>query len=158
MIPLYIRGFAMGMIFTPLTTMALSNVPRHKTGQASGLYNIIRQLGGSFGIAFMSSLLTRRTIYHNAIYGQVVNSQSEIFQNVVRGLTRFSSDALAGNQALAAMRAQALIASHIATQSFVKAVGDVFLTASFITLAATIPVSSCATRKNRTGEKPIAID
>jgi MFS transporter, DHA2 family, multidrug resistance protein len=158
MIPLYIRGFAMGLIFTPLTTIALSNVPRQKTGQASGLYNIIRQLGGSFGIAFMSSLLIRRTIYHNAVYGQVVNSQSEIFQNVVRGLTRFSSDALAGNQALAAMRAQALIASHIATQSFVKAVGDVFLTASFITLAATIPVLFLRYKKKSYGEKPIAID
>jgi DHA2 family multidrug resistance protein len=140
MIPLYIRGFAMGMIFTPLTTIALAKVPRRKTGQASGLYNIIRQLGGSFGIAFMSSLLTHRTIYHNAIYGQVVNQQSETFQHVAHQLTQFSTSMLAGNPSLAAMRAQILISSHIATQSFVKAVGDVFLVAACITLAATIPV------------------
>ena len=146
----------MGLIFTPLTTIALSNVPRQKTGQASGLYNIIRQLGGSFGIAFMSSLLIRRTIYHNAVYGQVVNSQSEVFQNVVRGLTRFSADALAGNPSLAAMRAQALIASHIATQSFVKAVGDVFLVAAFITLAATIQVLLLRYKKKSHGEKPVS--
>ena len=158
MIPLYIRGFAMGLVFTPLTTMALSSVPRHKTGQASGLYNIIRQLGGSFGIAFMSSLLIRRIIYHNAMYGQIVNPQSDTFQRVSRQLTQFSTDAIAGNQSLAAIRAQILIASHIATQSFVKAVGDVFLVAAIITLAATIPVLLLRYKKNSHGEKPTAMD
>ncbi|HVN47225.1 MAG TPA: DHA2 family efflux MFS transporter permease subunit [Bacteroidota bacterium] len=158
MIPLYIRGFAMGMIFSPMTTMALTNVPRYKIGQASGLYNIIRQLGGSFGIAFMSSLLTRRVIYHNAIYGQVVNQQSDMFQQVSRQLTHFSAEALSGNASLAAMRAQALIAEHIATQSFVKAVGDVFLVAAVITLSGTIPVLMLKYKKKTQGEKPIAID
>jgi DHA2 family multidrug resistance protein len=158
MIPLYIRGFAMGLVFSPLTTIAFANVPRNKTGQASGLYNIIRQIGGSFGIAFMSSLLTRRTIYHGAIYGQVINQQSDTFQHVTRQLTRFSMDALAGNPSLAAMRAQALIASHIATQAFVKAVGDVFLFAAAITLAGTIPVLFLRYHKKSHGEKHVAID
>jgi MFS transporter, DHA2 family, multidrug resistance protein len=158
MIPLYIRGFAMGLVFSPLTTIAFAKVPREKTGQASGLYNIIRQIGGSFGIAFMSSLLTRRTIYHDAIYGQVVNQQSDTFQHVTRQLTRFSMDALAGNPSLAAMRAQALIASHIATQSFVKAVGDVFLVAAAITLVGTIPVLFLRYQKKSHAEKPVAID
>jgi DHA2 family multidrug resistance protein len=158
MIPLYIRGFAMGLVFSPLTTIAFAKVPRDKTGQASGLYNIIRQIGGSFGIAFMSSLLTRRTIYHDAMYGQVVNQQSDTFQHVTRQLTRFSMDALAGNPSLAAMRAQALIASHIATQSFVKAVGDVFLVAAAITLAGTIPILFLRYQKKSHGEKTAAID
>ena len=56
------------------------------------------------------------------------------------------------------MRAQALIASHIATQSFVKAVGDVFLVAAFITLAATIPVLLLRYKKNSHVEKPVALD
>jgi len=47
----------MGLMFTPLSMTALSNVPKHKIGQASGLFNVIRQLGGSFGIAFMSTML-----------------------------------------------------------------------------------------------------
>ncbi len=158
MIPLYIRGFAMGMIFSPMTTMALANVPRYKIGQASGLYNIIRQLGGSFGIAFMSSLLIRRTIYHNAIYGQVVNQQSDTFQQVSHQLVRFSADALSGNSSLAAMRAQALIAEHIATQAFVKAVGDVFLVAAAITLAGTIPVLLLKYKKKAHHETTVAVD
>jgi DHA2 family multidrug resistance protein len=158
MIPLYIRGIGMGLIFTPLTSIALSNVPRHKTGQASGLYNIIRQIGGSFGIAFMSSLLTRRAIYHSAMYGQVTNLQSDTFQQVARNLNRFSADALAGNASVVSMRAQALIAAHLNTQSFVKAVGDVFLIAAGITIAAVIPVLFLRYQKKVHHEKPIAID
>jgi hypothetical protein len=67
-------------------------------------------------------------------------------------------DALAGNPSLAAMRAQALIASHIATQSFVKAVGDVFLVAAAITLAGTIPILFLRYQKKSHGEKTAAID
>ena len=127
MLALYIRGFAMGLMFTPLSMAALSNIPRHKIGQASGLFNVIRQLGGSFGIAFMSTLLLRRTIYHTATYGQVVNPQSDAFHQAAQHLTRFSMNAVGGNQSLAAMRANALIASHISTQAFIRAVGDDFL-------------------------------
>jgi MFS transporter, DHA2 family, multidrug resistance protein len=160
MIPLLIRGLGMGLIFTPLTSMALSNVPRQKTGQASGLYNIIRQLGGSFGIAFMSSLLTRRALYHTAMYSQAVNSQSVPFQQVVGHLSQFSSHALAGNGGLAAMRAQALIAQHIGTQAFVKAVGDVFLVASGITLLGVIPILTLKYKKKPHAGAPkhVALD
>jgi len=158
MLALYIRGFAMGLMFTPLSMSALSNVPKHKIGQASGLFNIIRQLGGSFGIAFMSTMLLRRTIYHMSIYGQAVNPQSDTYHMVAQHLTRFSSEALAGNQTLAAMRANALIASHISTQSFIQAVGDDFLVASIITIAALVPILFIRTKKREKSEHVIVAE
>ena len=158
MLALYIRGFAMGLMFTPLSMSALSNVPKHKIGQASGLFNIIRQLGGSFGIAFMSTMLLRRTIYHMSIYGQAVNPQSDTYHMVAQHLTRFSSEALAGNQTLAAMRANALIASHISTQSFIQAVGDDFLVASVITIAALVPILLIRTKKREKSEHVIVAE
>ena len=158
MLALYIRGFAMGLMFTPLSMSALSNVPKHKIGQASGLFNIIRQLGGSFGIAFMSTMLLRRTIYHMSIYGQAVNPQSDTYHMVAQHLTRFSSEALAGNQTLAAMRANALIASHISTQSFIQAVGDDFLVASVITIAALVPILFIRTKKREKSEHVIVAE
>jgi DHA2 family multidrug resistance protein len=140
MLALYIRGFAMGLMFTPLSMAALSSIPRHKIGQASGLFNVIRQIGGSFGIAFMSTMLLRRTIYHAAAYGQVVNQQSDVFRQTALHLSRFSMNAVGGNQSLSAMRANALIASHISTQAFIQAVADDFLIASIITIAALVPI------------------
>jgi DHA2 family multidrug resistance protein len=149
MLPLYIRGIGMGLMFTPLSTAALSNVPKHKIGQASGLYNTIRQLGGSFGIAFMSTLLLQRTIYHMSMYGQVVNQQSDAFRVVLQHLTHFSMNALGGNQTLAAMRASALIASHISTESFISAVDDDFIVASVITIAALVPILFLRVKKQQ---------
>jgi len=152
MLSLYIRGFAMGLMFTPLSTTALSNIPRRKIGQASGLFNVIRQVGGSFGIAFMSTLLLQRTIYHTAIYGQAVNQQSDAFHQTAQNLTRFSMNALAGDQTLAAMRAAALIASHISTQAFIRAVCDDFLVASIITIAALVPIVFIRVKKQNKSE------
>jgi DHA2 family multidrug resistance protein len=158
MLALYIRGFAMGLMFTPLSMSALSNVPKHKIGQASGLFNIIRQLGGSFGIAFMSTLLLRRTIYHMSTYSQIVNPQSDAYRMVAQHLARFSMNAVGGNQTLAAMRANALIASHISTQSFIQSVGDDFMVASIITIAALIPILFIRTKKRQKSEHVIVAE
>jgi MFS transporter, DHA2 family, multidrug resistance protein len=158
MIALYIRGFAMGLMFTPLSMVALSNIPRHKIGQASGLFNVIRQLGGSFGIAFMSTLLLRRTIYHMAAYGEAVNQQSETFRQVAKHLSRFSMNAVGGNESLSAVRAHALIASHISGQAFIQAVADDFLIASIITIAAIVPILFLRVRKRNKSEHVPAME
>jgi DHA2 family multidrug resistance protein len=148
----------MGLMFTPLNMTAMSNIPRHKIGQASGLFNVIRQLGGSFGIAFMSTMLLRRTIYHMSTFGQAVNPQSDAFRQVAGHLTQFSMDAIGGNQSLAAMRANALIASHISTQAFIRAVCDDFLVASMITIAAFVPIVFLRIRKREKTEHVVAMD
>ncbi|HTR82481.1 MAG TPA: DHA2 family efflux MFS transporter permease subunit [Bacteroidota bacterium] len=158
MIALYIRGFAMGLMFTPLSTAALSNIPRNKIGQASGLFNVIRQLGGSFGIAFMSTMLLRRTIYHTATYGEVVNQQSDTFRQIARYLTHFSMTKVGGDQSLAGARANALIASHISTQAFIQAVCDDFLVASMITFVALVPILFLRVKKMRKAEHAMALE
>jgi DHA2 family multidrug resistance protein len=158
MLALYIRGFAMGLMFTPLSMAALSNIPRHKIGQASGLFNVIRQIGGSFGIAFMSTLLLRRTIYHMATYGEAVNQQSDAFRQVAQHLSRFSMNAVGGNQTLAAMRANALIASHISNQAFIQSVADDFLIASIITIAAIVPILFLRVHKQNKPEHVSAME
>jgi len=140
MLPLYVRGFAMGMVFSPLSTLALSEIPRHKIAQASGLFNVLRQLGGSFGVALMGALLTRRVIYHTATYGQMIDSYSPAFRKVVSQLTYFSRYAIGGTDAISAMRAKSLIAAHIVQQSFVRAINDDFLVAAGITLLSVIPI------------------
>ena len=147
MLPLILRGFAMGLLFTPLSTLALSNIPKHKIARATGLFNVIRQLGGSFGVAFMGTMLTRRTIYHTAIYGQMVDPQSAAFSQAISRLTRFSLSNLGGGRSEAVLRAKSLLASHIAGQAFVKAVCDDFLIAAVISAAGVLPLLILRTRK-----------
>ncbi len=149
LLPLYIRGFAMGLLFTPLTTLALSEVPRQKIAQASGLFNVIRQLGGSFGVAIMGTLLTRRTIFHATMYGQSVDQHSPAFQQAIAHLKLFSAHAVGGTAGASSARAQSLVASHLFTQSFVRAIDDDFLVAAAITFAGVLPVLILHTRKKK---------
>jgi len=57
--PLIIRGFGLGMIFVPLTNLAMRRLPLTLISGASGVLNLMRQLGGSVGIAIAATLLTR---------------------------------------------------------------------------------------------------
>ncbi len=66
-VPLIIRGFGLSLLFVPLTTLALSDVAPQELPQATGLNNMMRQLGGSFGIAILNTLLHLRIGYHRGI-------------------------------------------------------------------------------------------
>lgn len=59
-------GIGMGCIFIPTTTLALSHIPRERMGDATSMYNMIRNLGGSMGIAFATSMAARRAQFHQA--------------------------------------------------------------------------------------------
>jgi DHA2 family multidrug resistance protein len=63
-VPRVTLGFGMGFSFIPLTTLTLSHIPREKMGQATSMYNLLRNMGGSVGIAFVTTFLSRRTQFH----------------------------------------------------------------------------------------------
>ena len=153
MMPLYLRGFAMGMMFTPLSTLALTNVPRHKMAQASGLFNVIRQVGGSFGVALFGTLLTRRMIFHSATYGIAVNQNSSAFKKTMFGLEHFTQQVGGGSLYRCAVRGKALIMNHVMQQSFVSAVNDDFLVAGAITIACLVPILFLRRRKVLRGDE-----
>lgn len=140
MVSLYLRGVGMGFIFTPLSAISLSEIPREKMAQASGLFNVLRQIGGSFGVAIMGTLLTMRTTFHTTVYGESVVKSSPVTQHILRGMGRFAQEAVGGTPSFAAERAQALLGYHLTLQAFVSAVDDDFFIASVITLLCVVPI------------------
>lgn len=66
MLPLLVRGVAMGLLFIPLNVISLANLQGRDMAQGTGMTNMVRQLGGSIGVAFMSTFLTQRTEIHTA--------------------------------------------------------------------------------------------
>jgi DHA2 family multidrug resistance protein len=70
------RGVAMGLMFVPLSMAALRMLPPQEVPKAAGLYNLFRQLGGSFGIAVLGTLLDYRTRIHGAYIGEHVSALS----------------------------------------------------------------------------------
>ncbi|TNF50191.1 DHA2 family efflux MFS transporter permease subunit [bacterium] len=59
-------GIGMACIFIPLTTLTLSHIPKQNMGEATSIYNMIRNLGGSFGIAFATTMVARRSQFHQS--------------------------------------------------------------------------------------------
>jgi DHA2 family multidrug resistance protein len=73
--PRVVQGFALGFLFVPLTTISLSDVPVPKLAGATGVFTLLRQLGGSLGIAILTTLLTHESaVAWNNLAGGVTQS------------------------------------------------------------------------------------
>src|SRR5207248_81945 len=92
--PNIISGFAMGFIFVPLTTMALGTLSNEQMGNASGVFNLMRNTGGSVGIATVTTLLARGAQAHQAAMVTHLTPYDPVFQERMRqlgGVARGSS-------------------------------------------------------------------
>lgn len=72
-VPNLINGFASGFIFVPLTTITMGRLRNHEIGNATGIYNLMRNLGGSVGIASVTTLLARGVQTHQVFLGQNIS-------------------------------------------------------------------------------------
>ena len=140
MTTLYIRGFGMGLIFTPISSLSLSSIPRDKMAQASGISNTVRQIGGSLGVALLSTLLAARVNFHAQVFGGSIQSGSQVFQNTTRNLTAYIQHNAGSSLASATKQSQSILMSHVNSQAFIQGINDDFLIAAGITTICFIPV------------------
>lgn len=140
MLTLYLRGLAMGLMFGPLTTISLLSVPRHKMAQASGISNVIRQVGGSFGVALLTSILTSRMAFHSQLYGEALLSGAPAYQSVMSHLGSYVTSITGNVGQTAAKQAQYILQSNISKQAFIQSIDDDFKLAAIITLISIVPV------------------
>ncbi len=139
-LPLIIRGIGMGMIIAPLGTLAMLKMTKEKLAQASGLFNVIRQLGGSFGVAVMGTLLSHQVVIHSANYAQSFNRYSPVFKQAVSGIRNFIFQSAGRNMGESLALSQVAIFQNMANQAFVQAVCDDFLLAALATFICLIPL------------------
>lgn len=137
---LYIRGFAMGIIFTPLSTISLSQIPREKMAQASGVTNTIRQIGGSLGVAILTTVLTTRVTYHTQLYNEALQPNSPVYRQVNGGLQNFAENQVSSSPSIAAQQGQVLLVSHVDKQAYIQGVDDDFMLAAVVSLIGGAPV------------------
>jgi DHA2 family multidrug resistance protein len=154
MLTLYLRGLAMGLLFTALSTVSLSEIPREKMAQASAITNSIRQLGGSLGVALLATLLTSRVSYHAQMYGGSLRPGTEIYQETLNKV-KFHLQYEAGTSVSNSTRiGQGMILSNVNKQAYIQGINDDFLLAGIITLLGGIPVIFLHTKKLRTQNLP----
>jgi DHA2 family multidrug resistance protein len=85
-VPNIFNGFAMGFIFVPLTTMTLSRMRKQEMGNATGIYNLMRNIGGSIGIASVTTLLVRGAQTHQSYLAADAGAGSPVLGGLVLGL------------------------------------------------------------------------
>jgi len=86
--PLILRGVGLGLIFVPLTNLALADLPMSKIPSGTGLFNLMRQLGGSVGIALSATLLQRFTAIHRADLAASVTPYAEATRERIAMITQ----------------------------------------------------------------------
>lgn len=84
--PNILQGIGVGLIFVPLTTMALGALRREQIGNASGIFNLMRNLGGSIGISMVTTLVDRRSQSHQAYLVSHMTQYDAAFRASLRTL------------------------------------------------------------------------
>ncbi|HUR33389.1 MAG TPA: DHA2 family efflux MFS transporter permease subunit [Vicinamibacterales bacterium] len=121
--PQVIQGAGMSLLFVPLTTIAMDAIPREKMGYATSLFSLMRNIGGSIGIAVTGTLLARHTQATSVLYSANVTAldptSQALFSQMRGAFMAGGSDAVT-----ATSRAYAALAGMVMRQaSIVSFVG-----------------------------------
>jgi MFS transporter, DHA2 family, multidrug resistance protein len=86
--PRVVLGVGLAMIFVPLTTVTLSTIAKEEMGNATGIYSLLRNIGGSVGIAISATLLSRYSQFYQTSLVAHVNPYNPVVQSRIAQLKR----------------------------------------------------------------------
>jgi len=149
-IPLIWRGVGLAIVTVPLTALAVSGLEPKDMPQGAALNNMMRQLGGSFGIALVNTYLTNRNAVHRTDLISNLVPGDPLLTERLSGYTHY----LAGKGISAADaqdRALKLLDSTVTRQSNALSFGDAYLLIGLLFLLA-LPLLLLAGRKKSSGK------
>jgi len=123
--PRVVMGIGMALTFIPLTTLTLSDIEKEKLPNATSIFNLVRNLGGSFGVAITSTLLNRRTQFHQARLVEKLSPFDPIYAfQAQQGANALASGGIDPTQA--GQGSLGVIYSHLLRQASMLGFNDVF--------------------------------
>jgi DHA2 family multidrug resistance protein len=122
--PIIISGVGSGMVFVPLSTISVGTLKNEQIGNASGLFNLMRNVGGGIGISVVNTLVARHTQTHRNDLIANLSAGNAAFQQALRSTTAAMSQFAAPN--VANLRAYGLLQGMLDQQSAAFAYVDVF--------------------------------
>ena len=129
-----LQGVGLGFFFVPVISVAYSYLPPSKNNKASSITNLFRNLGGSFGVAFMTTMLERRTQFHHSVLVQHLTPDNPIFTQRLETAAQFLSSA-GSSAADAAQTAYGVISGVANRQAAFLGALDCFYTLGWVALA-----------------------
>jgi MFS transporter, DHA2 family, multidrug resistance protein len=134
-----IRGTAQMLAMMPLNQASMAAVAREDSGDAAGLYNMARNLGGSIGLAIIGTVIDRRTTFHTAMIRESVSANSLIGQDTLAA-NAANWFAQTGDMAYSKMRALGQLGVQIQQQAVVMTYSETFYLLG-IAMLACIPLA-----------------
>lgn len=124
--PLILRGVGLGLLFVPITTLSLSTLSGKSIGEGAAFTGMMRQLGGSFGIALITTFITRFSQEHRVnLISHLDITKVELQTRIQQLQAGFVSKGFTANEALA--KAYQVIDFSVSKQSTVMSYMDIFM-------------------------------
>ena len=123
------QAVGLSFLFVPINTAAYAFLPREKNNAASGLMNLARNIGGSIGISFVTTMLARRAQVHQVRLVEKLNGANPQFRSLLHGMTNTFSAAGAGpgfGRGTALQHAYAMLQAKVIQQATMMAYIDNF--------------------------------
>jgi DHA2 family multidrug resistance protein len=123
--PQFLQGFSLGLLFVPLTAVTMGNISRERMGNAASLFNLMRNVGSSVGIAAVTTLLARRRSFQAEMLSTHVTPSSDAAANRIPQLQAyFVSQGADAHTAL--MRAYAALSGMVQREAALLSFIDAF--------------------------------
>jgi DHA2 family multidrug resistance protein len=139
-VPNIVRASGQALVMGPMSAIAMIGVAQSESASASGIFNMLRNLGGAFGTALLGTLVTKREQFHSNVIGSSVNLFSQTVRDRIDTMTRYfavrgiADPSTAHGQAIVALgqviRRQALVMGY--SDAFAVLGGMLVLAACFI--------------------------
>jgi len=124
--PNVVRALGQALVMAPLSAVATAGIEIENAGSASGLFNMMRNLGGAIGIAMLQTFLTKREQYHSNVLTQSVSLLEQATRTRIEQLTQYFMNHGVADQAAATSRALVAIGKIIQKQAYILAFSDTF--------------------------------
>ncbi len=138
LLPQIMRGAALMFCIVPINVIALGTLPPAELKNASGLYNLTRNLGGAFGLAGINTIMTERTNFHWNRMVDYINPGRWEVQHYMDTIAGMLGDRSAADQTQLAIK---MLTTKVQGQAYIMSFIDMFTILSVLFLAAAIAVA-----------------
>src|SRR5271166_5560720 len=126
LIPNIVRAIGQALVLTPISTITTAGIAPSEAGAASGLSNMLRNLGGAVGTATLATILTKREQFHSNVIGQSVTLYRDEVRARIAGMTNYFLAHGVSDPAAAQHQAIVELGKIVKRQALILAFGDTF--------------------------------
>jgi MFS transporter, DHA2 family, multidrug resistance protein len=134
--PNVVRAIGQALVLAPLTSIAMVGIARHQSAAASGIFNMLRNLGGAFGTAILATIITKREQYHSNIIGTAVRLSRDTVRARIDQMAGYFSAHGTIDPAEARHQAVIAIGNIVHRQSLIMGFSDTFAVLGILVFAA----------------------